>query len=161
MSDDFLADFIDHRKRVGGYMRLIANELSRRACDHDYSKLSSEEYGAYASSFEGLQNSAYGSEAYRAELQKIAPAVAHHYEANDHHPEFFARGINDMNLIQIAEMVCDWIASSERKQGSVSRSLEINRERFGIGDQLYGIIENTVKELVDRTKHYGEKPGRQ
>jgi hypothetical protein len=159
MPGDFVADLIDHKKRVGGYMRLVAQELFRRACDHDYSKLGPEEYELFAGSFAVFQENAYGSEAYRAQLQRIGPAIEHHYAVNDHHPEFFKGGINDMTLIQVMEMVCDWIASSERKNGSVSRSLTLNRERFGIGDQLYGIIENTVKELVERHKHDGEKPG--
>jgi hypothetical protein len=158
---DFLADLIDHKKRVGGYMRLIADELFRRACDHDYSKLGPEEYDLFADSFAVFQQSVYGSEEYRAQLQRIGPAIEHHYRTNDHHPEFFTGGVNDMNLIQVVEMVCDWIASSERKTGSVSRSLAVNRDRFGIGGQLYGIIENTVKELTDRGTRDGEKPGPQ
>jgi hypothetical protein len=161
MSDDFLADIVDHKRRVGGYMRLIANELFRRAVEHDNSKLGPEEYELFAGAFEGLQNNVYGSEAYQAQLQRIGPAIEHHYRVNDHHPEHFTGGVNDMNLIHVMEMVCDWIASSERKLGDVNRSLEVNRKRFGIGDQLYGIMENTVKELADRAKHDGEMPGRE
>jgi hypothetical protein len=159
MPDDFLSDLVDHKKRVGGHMRRFADELFRRACDHDYSKLGPEEYDLFAGSFAAFQENPYGSEGYRDQLQRIGPAIEHHYKVNDHHPEFFTGGINDMNLVQVVEMVCDWIASSERKNGSVSRSLEVNRARFGIGDQLYGIIENTVKELADRKARDGGEPG--
>lgn len=45
-------------------------------------------------------------------------------------------------------MLCDWKAASERtKQGSIQQSLPINKERFGISDQLYAVLLNTVKEL--------------
>jgi hypothetical protein len=57
-----------------------------------------------------------------------------------------------MNLIQIIEMVFDWIASSERVQGDIGTSLKINRERFGISDQLHGIIENTVEYLIGQMR---------
>lgn len=44
--------------------------------------------------------------------------------------------------------ICDWKAAGERyKNGSIAQSLAHNRERFGISDQLYAILENTVKEL--------------
>jgi hypothetical protein len=31
--------------------------------------------------------------------------------------------------------------------GNITQSLEINRKRFNISDQLFEIIQNTVKEL--------------
>jgi len=51
MSDEFLADLIDHRNRVAGYMQLVTNELFRRACEHDNSKFSPAEYDAYREAF--------------------------------------------------------------------------------------------------------------
>jgi hypothetical protein len=45
-------------------------------------------------------------------------------------------------------MLCDWVAASERyKDGSPAQSLGINRTRFNISDQLYSILQNTVREL--------------
>ena len=56
--------------------------------------------------------------------------------------------VNNMSLLDIIEMLCDWKASSERtKQGSIAASLVHNKQRFGISDQLASILENTVKEL--------------
>ena len=150
MAGEYLADLIDHKRRVTGYMQLIANELYRRARGHDISKFGPPEFEAFEQAFPALQKYAYGSEEYWAEIRKIKPAVQHHYAANDHHPEFFANGIDDMNLIQVVEMVCDWIASSERFQGDIGASLKINRERFGISDQLHSVIGNTVECLIGR-----------
>lgn len=56
--------------------------------------------------------------------------------------------VNGMSLLDVVEMLCDWKAASERtKQGSIAQSLAHNKERFGIDDQLYNILVNTVKEL--------------
>jgi hypothetical protein len=92
----------------------------------------------------------YGSEEYKAAVRNLRPALEHHVKSNDHHPEFVTGGVGGMNLIQVIEMVCDWIASSERPGGDVHKSLEINRGRYGITDHLYGIMENTVSRLVNR-----------
>jgi hypothetical protein len=37
----------------------------------------------------------------------MAPALKHHYENNRHHPEHFKNNIDDMNLIDLIEMLCD------------------------------------------------------
>lgn len=74
---------------------------------------------------------------HKAALAEGKPTIAHHYAANDHHPEHWPNGVNDMSLLSILEMLCDWKAASERtKQGSIQQSLPINKERFGISDQL-------------------------
>lgn len=123
--------------------------LFKRAAIHDNSKFSPEEFDAYEEVFPDLQKYAYGTEEFKATLRKIKPAIQHHYQFNDHHPEFFlTSGINDMNLIQLIEMICDWIAASERSQADISKGLEINKQRFGIDDQLSAIIKATVKALV-------------
>lgn len=57
-------------------------------------------------------------------------------------------GVNGMSILDILEMLCDWKAAGERyKVGNIAESLAHNRERFGLSDQLYAILENTVKEL--------------
>lgn len=56
--------------------------------------------------------------------------------------------VNAMSLLDIMEMLADHKAASERtKQGSIEKSLDTNRVRFGYSDQLYNIFRNTVREL--------------
>lgn len=56
--------------------------------------------------------------------------------------------IGRMSLIALLEMLCDWKAASERHDtGDILRSLDINKERFGISDQLDSILRNTVAEM--------------
>lgn len=148
MPSDYVKDLVDHKRRVAGYMQAVANELFRRAAVHDNSKFDPEEFEAYERAFPELQKYAYGSEEFKAALQTIEPAIQHHYSVNDHHPEYFENGISDMDLIQVVEMVCDWLAASERSKTDFARGLEINKSRFGISDQLFEIIKNTVRQYA-------------
>lgn len=58
--------------------------------------------------------------------------------------------VNGMNLFDLLEMVLDWYASCQRHaNGDIRKSLEINRDRFGISDQLMNILSNTVDWIDD------------
>jgi rubrerythrin len=59
-----------------------------------------------------------------------------------------ASGIYGMTLMDLVEMLADWKAAGMRHaDGSIAQSLEINRKRFGMSDQLFEIFRNTVKNL--------------
>jgi hypothetical protein len=80
----------------------------------------------------------------------MGTALQHHYDKNAHHPEHYKNGIEDMNLIDIMEMFCDWRAASMRhNNGNLRKSIEINGERFNMSPQLVKIFENTVGILED------------
>jgi hypothetical protein len=145
MPSDYVKDLVDHKQRVAGHMQTIANDLFRRATIHDNSKFSPEEFEAYEAAFPELQHYAYGTEEFKAALSKIKPAIQHHYASNDHHPEHFESGIEAMTLVQLIEMLCDWLAVSERSQTSFLTGLEMNQERFHIDDQLAKVLKNTVE----------------
>jgi hypothetical protein len=144
MPSEYVADLIQHKRWVAEYMQIVANELFRRAVIHDNSKFSSEEFEAYEEAFPGLQKYAYGTDEFRAELRKIEPAIEHHYKANH------LNGIADMDLIQVIEMVCDWLAASKRSQKDICQGLEINQRRFGIEQQVINLISHTVAELKSK-----------
>lgn len=57
--------------------------------------------------------------------------------------------IDDMNLIDIIEMFCDWKSSSMRHMdGNLRKSIEINSKRFNISPQLTKILLNSM-DLID------------
>jgi hypothetical protein len=57
--------------------------------------------------------------------------------------------VSQMSLFDILEMLMDWKAASERHEnGDIIKSIEHNKERFGISDQLTNILLATVKEMV-------------
>ena len=145
---DSAQDTKQHIEKVGLYIDMVRGLLKLRADDHDASKLLSPEKECFDEITPLLKGTTYGSEEYRATLRKMKPAIDHHQKNNRHHPEFFENGINGMNLIDLIEMVCDWKAASERHaDGNIYRSLEINKERFGLSDQLTQILKNTVDWL--------------
>lgn len=50
MPSDYVADLIDHKKRVAMHMQTIASDLFRRAALHDNSKFSPKEFEDYEKS---------------------------------------------------------------------------------------------------------------
>jgi hypothetical protein len=145
---DSADDTIDHMTKVRKRIAEITNALIARGSVHDLSKLQEPEKSGYDQLVTKLTDVVYGSDEYRAALAEAQPTIAHHYAANSHHPEHYPNGIAGMSLLDLVEMLCDWKAASERtKQGSIAQSLPVNQGRFGISDQLFSILENTVKEL--------------
>jgi len=145
---DSRPDTEKHIMRVGFYLGKVKDLLTKRAILHDSSKLISPEKECFDEITPLLEGLTYGSEEYKATLERMKPAIKHHYENNCHHPEFFDNGINGLNLIDLIEMICDWKAASERHaDGNIYKSLMINKERFGISDQLLQILRNTVDDL--------------
>ena len=143
MPSDFVKDLVDHKRRVAAYMQIVANELFARAAVHDNSKFSPEEFELYEQCFPNLQKHAFGSEELKAEYAKLGPALAHHFEVNRHHPEHFEHGIDDMNLLDVLEMVCDWCAASARSQTGIHAGLLVAYPllRVGFAGQLHRLCE--------------------
>lgn len=57
-------------------------------------------------------------------------------------------GVYGMSLFDIVEMLADWKAAGQRHaDGDLRKSLEINKARFEISDQLFEILINTAREL--------------
>ena len=145
---DSTQDTLAHIRRVQELLAEFASELTRRGIVHDESKLLSPEKECFDEITPMLKGVTYGSEEYQATLRRMKPAIEHHQKANSHHPEFYENGINGMTLFDLVEMWCDWRAASERHaDGSTKRSIEVNRERFGISEQLVAIMENTRQEM--------------
>ncbi len=92
-----------------------------------------------------LKDSTYGSKEYKKFLEGLKPALDHHYAHTRHHPESFKNGISSMNLIDIVEMYCDWMAATKRDvDGNIYKSIEINTDRFGMSEELTSIFKNTA-----------------
>ena len=134
-----------HIEIVRKFIKIFTDKLTNRGVDHDKLKLESPEVEIFAEYTPKLAQTTFGSEEYRQHLDAMQPALNHHYANYRHHPEHFKDGINDMNLIDIAEMICDWKAASLRQDdGNLLHSIELNAERFGIDAQLTKILLNTA-----------------
>ena len=81
-------------------------------------------------------------------MKEMKPAIDHHNKNNRHHPEYFNDGINEMNLIDLIELMCDWYSATLRHDdGDIYKSIEMNQERFGYSHQLKTILRNTANFL--------------
>ena len=129
-------------------MQEIIGQLCKRQLHHDESKLEEPEKSMFDKYTPMIRGCVYGSEEYKKHLEAMGPALKHHYEVNRHHPEHFKNGVSGMTLVDLVEMLSDWKAAVMRNEnGSMEASLKINRERFGMSDQLYEILVNTAKEM--------------
>lgn len=148
----------DHIDKVRSLLRMLAVQLIMRGEVHDKSKLENPEVSMFAEFTPKLRGMTYGSDEYKECLAEMGPALQHHYENNRHHPEFFKDGIRGMTLVDVVEMFCDWWASSQRHaNGDMGRSIEINKTRFSMSEDLVQIFRNTLEEYHDVAQSNGVK----
>lgn len=137
-----------HIEMVRKYIRFMIDRIETRGVKHDASKLETPEVELFTQYTPKLASTTYGSEEYQSYLQGLKPALDHHYASNRHHPEHFVNGVNDMTLIDIIEMFCDWKASTLRmNDGNLLKSIDVNADRFNIDDQLKQIFVNTARMI--------------
>lgn len=142
---------VDAKKHIAAIQRLFNNviipELEKRKESHDESKFKSPERETYDKYIPLLKETKYGSDEYYEVRKKMEQeGLKHHYEANRHHPEHFPGGINDMTLIDVVEMFCDWYAASLNSDTGFKSGLKNNKNKFHMSEQLYQIFLNTYKE---------------
>jgi hypothetical protein len=148
MEYDSTVDTNDHRKMVDSLMGRIFHELSYRIGHHDESKLKSPEKESFDIATPKLRGLTYGSDEYKKAVSELGEALNHHYRENRHHPEHFDNGIDGMTLVDIAEMFSDWMAATMRHaNGDFIRSIDINKGKCGLSDQLGNIFLNTAKSF--------------
>lgn len=137
-----------HIEAVRKYIRFMIDKIDMRGVKHDASKLESPEVEVFAEYTPKLNSTTFGSDEYYQNLENMKSALDHHYASNRHHPEHFVNGINDMTLVDILEMFCDWKASTLRhNDGNLLKSIETNAERFHMDGQLKQILLNTARML--------------
>jgi hypothetical protein len=139
---------IKHIQSVRSYLYLMIEELDNRARNHDQSKLESPEAEIFGEYTPELAKTKYGTPEYAALLEKVKPATDNHYAKNRHHPQHWPNGVDDMTLVDLVEMLCDWKAATARnKDGNIRTSIDHNEKRFNMSPQLAKIFHNTVREM--------------
>lgn len=148
MNYDSTADTLRHIRRVQQLLEAFAAELVKRGQDHDRSKLGPVEKPVRDANPPDY-STVFGSQRARELSQALRPAIEHHHKVNSHHPEFYgAHGIAGMDLVDLVEMFLDWKAAGEPYPAdNIARSLEINRERYGLEPQLLAILTNTARNF--------------
>lgn len=148
MSFDSRAETWTHIHEVQKNIRQVGTELTRRALEHDQSKLHSPEVEILNETSVRLREIEYDSPEYYEALKGLKPFTDHHYAVNDHHPEYHTRGIHGMNLIQLIELLADWYAAGKRHpDGNLYDSIIANQERFGYDNRFRDMLIDTAITL--------------
>lgn len=147
---DSALETLKHIKRVNELILWFVNDMLARAAQHDQSKLEEPEKSTFDIITPLLKGTTYGSDEYKKIMAQHKEGIEHHQLSNTHHPEFYENGIEGMDLMDIVEMFLDWKAASERHaDGSIHKSIEIQKKRFNINEQLCQIFRNTTKYFGD------------
>jgi hypothetical protein len=145
---DSTLDTLKHSRRVDELLLNVVRALQDRLTQHDLSKMEPPEKEVFDRVTPQLKASTYGSEEYKGFLADMGEGLAHHYAHNRHHPEHFKEGISGMTLVDLIEMLVDWKAATERHDnGSLTRSLAIQAERFGMESQVLSILTRTAEHF--------------
>ena len=150
-----------HIWQVAKYLHIFSCELLKRATLHDASKLVEPEASIFEKYTPLLKGVTYGSTEYRKMMEEMKPAIEHHHRTNKHHPEYndlngySFQTLNDpiraMDLFDLVEMICDWTAATKRHaDGDIKRSVEINKKRFKLDEQVVALLNNTAALLQDK-----------
>lgn len=147
---DSSLDTFNHIRDVQENLLRFQVEFSERGINHDDSKLQEPEKSLFDKFSQAKVDFSYDSSEYKQCLTDLKVALDHHYKSNNHHPEHYENGIDDMSLFDIIEMFCDWMAATKRhSDGSIFKSIEANTNRFSISPQLVKILVNTAVILED------------
>ncbi len=139
----------EHIGVVRSYLMTVVKELLDRADGHDASKLVDPERETFDIYTPKLRDTTFGSDEYKGFLVGMGEGLQHHYANNRHHPEHHDDGLDGMTLMDLIEMICDWLAATRRHaDGDIRRSIEVNQERFDYDNQLKRILHNTIDVLL-------------
>lgn len=123
-------------------------ELQHRALTHDLTKLRDPEVSVFTEMTPKLRTSTFMSDEYKGFLEKMKPALDHHYRHNLHHPQNRPEGVMGMTLVDLIEMLVDWKCAGKRHaNGDIMESIRKNTDRFKIPEALVRILVNTVNEF--------------
>lgn len=133
-----------HIIRVRKHIATFVQLLIKRSLSHDNSKLQEPEF-TWWKEMDKEPRLPYGSKEYKEKMKRWEKIFKHHYSYNRHHPEFYENGVNDMTLVDIVEMMCDWLGYKQTI--SITEALNVCDEqmkRYNISNELRQIIFNTL-----------------
>jgi hypothetical protein len=153
------ADTRKHQQWVAEQLIACAKRLLDRAVSHDASKFSEVERKSYVEPVWELNTREVE---YRRLTAQMGEGWEHHKVHNTHHPEFVLMNqpefagdpFSGMDLFDLLEMLCDWIAASKRRGNLPSAPIERFRNELGLDHQLECVLRNTLGMMM-RTAERG------
>lgn len=149
-----------HIERVRNRLSEFIFELYKRMKYHDASKLKEPEYSLWLRMDEEPRYK-YGTREYKDKIRRNKRVFDLHYAHNSHHPEHYSQGVLDMDLVDLIEMLIDWI--SYKDDISIKDAIELiemQSDRYNLSEDLKCILKNTLfnhysrlNYLVDTNDH--------
>ena len=133
-----------HIKQVRKWISYFSSILLHRAMVHDESKLVEPEYSAWKKMDEEPRYP-YGTKEYKDKLQRFNYVFQLHWKnpKNRHHPEHF-ESILDMDLVDLIEMLCDWLGyRSTLTYTQASELVNSQCDRYNFSEDIRQLILNT------------------
>lgn len=145
-----------HVHQVQLEMMKLVNVLYQRAEHHDASKLlpGREHDGWELMDQEPTYE--YGTPEYYDKLEMYRWVIDMHYKNNSHHPEHYHNNISEMDLLDITEMLADWISYKGENLSYLDAIKIVNEQskRFNLSYELQSILLNTLKRFLITSTGY-------
>jgi len=147
--------FIEYYENLKNSNKFMILDLINRSKIHDASKYQEPEYTPYLwiTEYNKCKNLNIPFEYPPGIKVETEQATWHHIHTNSHHPEYH-KDINNMPLIDIIEMVCDWTAMAEELgQGTSAKSWADKTigHRWKFDENTTNLIYQQI-ELLDKLK---------
>jgi hypothetical protein len=166
MAKDDTENYINsHIARVRARLDVIIRVLTKRSLQHDDSKLEEPELSLWKK-MDKEQRYPYGSKEYFDKIKRNRKVFELHYMKNRHHPEHYVNGVRDMTLIDVTEMLCDWIGYKDNL--SFSEASDIVHQqmiKYGIASKddstitlLEQVMLNTLYRYFSMFVEIADKP---
>ena len=142
-----LARGLRHIMTVQALLRRFARQLLNRADNHDLSKLAPDELGGMIEIDSIADKFRLNSPEYMAALS--GTAIKLHRSRYSHHPEYHLNGVEDMNIFDLVEMVCDWkVANQLRGHPEWKKSVGMMAERLSLSSE-YVLLVNLIAKALE------------
>lgn len=134
-----------HINRVQKWIGKFSTILFIRGVNHDKSKLCEPELSLWKEMDEEPRYP-YGTLKYKEKLNRYKEVFQQHYKHNKHHPEHWSGYYCDMDLMDVIEMLCDWLGYKDDitlKEAEILVNQQC--ERYGFNDTFRHLLYNTLK----------------
>ena len=123
-----------HISCVQAAIQVVIGNLQQRSIVHDQSKYQHDELKGFMRFDDMPEGLEYGSDDYKAAMAQIMDGndcFILHCKRNDHHPEHYEH-VQDMPLVALIEMVCDWRGAHDTygNKGSWADGVDNNIKRW-------------------------------
>lgn len=134
-----------HISRVQKWISKFSTILYIRGLNHDRSKLCEPELSMWKKMDEEPRYP-YGTKEYQEKLNRYQELFKLHYKRNKHHPEHWSGYYLEMDLIDIIEMLCDWLGYKEDITIEEAEALiDQQCRRYNFNNTFRALLFNTLK----------------